>query len=468
MVAWGDLFGSEGVIGQLLLWQVGGQVIGAVLTPALTAAQQEVWQAAIESGAGGVYVAASPADLADQVVRNIIDLQTAQGEAAKSGINPGDFQRMVDGAGEPPGLQTAIQMYLRGHIPWAGEGPGIASVANAIITGRLYNYWGPPIQATFDPNEPGGGDPLSPSQAVDAALRGQAPFTEMAAEALLSGVNNQRFQILVDSAGNPPSLTELIELVRRQIIPQSGTGPDVLSFQQGIFEGDNKDKWLEAYEQLQVYLPPPRTVTALERTGAIDAAQAQTYYQDFGLTPDLAAAYNKSILGEKMEGTKQFAQGVITELYEAQAIDEPTATEYLGILGYTPAQAAFILELYDLKRELAAVNKTINRVGTLYSTHKITRQSAVDFLNGLGVTGQHQANLLSTWDLALAAEVKLPTISELGAAVYYQAISADEAVARAQALGYTAWDAYVALSAAARGPVGAEPSPDSASNPGVI
>jgi hypothetical protein len=248
-----------------------------------------------------------------------------------------------------------------------------------------------------------------------------------------------------------------VELVRRSIIPMTGTGPDVLSFQQGIFEGDAKDKWEPIYERLADYIPPPRIVTTLERSNAITAAQAQQYYQDAGLSADLAAAYNKSILGEKLEGTKQLAQGVVLELYQAGAIDTAAATGYLNTLGYTNAQAEFLLSLYDLRQEVAALNRATNRIGQLYVKHKISRAGAINALGVLGVAGAHQDNLMSTWDEQLINEVQLPTIGEIGKAIHYGAITPEEGLVEAAKLGYQPFDAYVALSAAAEAPVGVKP-----------
>lgn len=468
MSTFGDLFSSEGVIGQLLIWQLGGQIFAAVLNPALTASQQEIWAGAINSGAAGVYVVPSPADLADQVTRGIRDLTSATGEAAKSGMTGDDFASAVAGAGEPPALETVLEMYRRGFIGWDGVGDTTTSVANAIAKGRTYTYWTDALQACFDPAMPGGGTPLSPGEAVNAALRGQAPTDQMATEAAANGVNADRFQILLDTAGNPPSPTQLVEFVRRGFIPLDGVGPDVLSFEQGIYEGDSKDKWQPIFQKLVDYIPPPRTVMAMLRTGAMPQSDANGYLQDFGLSPALAAIYIQSINGEKMAGTKQLAQGVVLELYEAQAIDATVATGYLNVLGYTDTQAAFLLEVYDLRREINALNKAISRVGALYVAHKVTRTAAVEFLGELGVTGDHLSQMMATWDLAAAAEVRLPTISEIGKAVYYGAISAAEALTEAQRLGYSPYDAYIALSAAAEAPVGTNPGNTPPAPPGTV
>jgi hypothetical protein len=208
-------------------------------------------------------------------------------------------------------------------------------------------------------------------------------------------------------------------------------------------------------------------VTTLLRTGAIDGSTAAKWFADAGLDADTQAAYLRSVNGEKLAGTRQLSQGVVLELYQAQAVDNPTAAGWLGKLGYTAAQAGFLLELTDLRRETTAHNKAVTRIGTLYTNHRITRPSAVALLDRLGIVGAHQANLMATWDLETSSEVKLPTITEIGNALKYGAITEAEAISEALKLGYQPFDAYVALSSHYGGPLTVKPAPGPI-GPGVI
>jgi len=445
-MSFADLFGSGSIFGQLLLWNVGGQVFSAIVNPPLTQVQQDLWVKALSESGEAMFVAPSPADLADWVERGLIDQGQAQGLAAKSGVRSEDFTRMVENAGEPPGVEWMQEAARRGFIPTGDAGPEAPSLTHGVATSRIYTYWLDVINQMSN-------RPLPTADLVDAVVRNQINGADGATMAWWNGINPDQFGLLIETAGNPPSPTELIEMVRRGKIPQHGTGADVLSFDQGIYEGDTKDKWIQVYEELITYIPPPRIVTTLYRSGAITAAQATQYFQDAGLSPELAAAYLKSVEGEKLAGTRQLAQGVVQELYEAQAISHADATTALNVLGYTNAQADFILELFDLRRETQALNKAINRVGALYTRHKITRTAAVAALGELGVTGDHQANLMATWDLQAASEVQEATISQLGKAVKYANLSPDIALVAAERLGYSAFDAWVALSAEAEQPI---------------
>ncbi len=453
MPSWDDLLGEGSVANQLLVWGVANQLLGAILGAPIDIVAQEV-------NAKAQQTPLSPADLADMVARGIRQHDDAAGEATLSGLSGSRFQNLVDSAGEPPGLQDVLEAWRRGIISWDGEGPGETTVANAIATSRTYTYWAPVIEKLAT-------HPISTADAVNAYIRSQISLADAQAAAYADGTSQDDFAVLASSAGQPPSPTELIELYRRGLIPLRGTGPEAVSVEQGIAEGDTKNKWFDQYAALATYLPPPRIVTTLLRSGAITSEQAATFFQRAGLSQDLSAAYVKSVAGERMEGTRQLQQGVILDLFEGGAIDTEAATTMLGALGYTAAQAAFLLEVYELKRETAALNRAVGRVGTLYTSGRITRSAATEALGELGVTGAHAATLMKTWDISRVAEVKLPNISDIGKAVKYGAITPEEALTEAAKLGYQPFDAYVALSAAAETPVGVKPA-IGPTGPGVI
>ena len=428
------------------------QLLGDFLGPTLELVRQEVNQLQPT----GIL---TPADLADAVVRGIKAEADAAAEAARNGIDAGRFHDLVLGAGEPPGLQTVLEMYRRGFIPWDDAGPEVPSVERAIKTGRIYNYWSGPIKDDAYV-------PISVGEAVNALLRGQTDEATALSEAKANGITPERFKILLDSAGRPPAPGELIELLRRKLIPLEGVGPGVVSFQQGIFEGDAKDKWWQQYAKLAIYVPPPRTVTTLLKTGSITDAEAQTYWQDAGITPELSAAYAKSARGEKLAGSKQLAEQTVLTLYETQAIDQPTAAAHLGSLGYDGSDIAFLLELADLQRELKIVNGAVTRVGTLYVAHKITRHAASESLAALGLAGPHADHMLELWDIEAAANVKALTQGEITAAFEYGNMTQDEATTELLHIGYTPFDAWVLLSNKNKGPLPGKPAQGPA-GPGV-
>lgn len=432
MTGLGSLFGENSTATQFLIWGVAYGLASSVLDPVFTEVRQLVNSQFPEQ-------ALSPAALADMVVRNFIDQGSATTEAAMSGINADRFALLVADAGEPPGPLDLATLLARGAIDYGGTGADATTFVQGISEGRLKDKWIPFIQE-LSVEWP------TPADVIQAYIRSQLSEGDALALFKLVRGNPDYFQLQVDTRGNPPSPSQLLELVRRGIIAENGAGPDVLSLQQGIAEGDEKNKWLPAYQALLEYLPPPRTITALERDGAITPAQAQQYYQDAGLSPDLAAAYSKSATLGRTAANKTLAKSEVLTLYQVGALSEAQATTYLGDLGYQSAEIALELSYLDYQREARALNSAVTRIGTLYVGRKITRQTAVNALAALQVTADHAANLLATWDTTSAANVKVLSEAQIAKAFKLSILDQAGAMTELQAIGYTPFDAWVLLS----------------------
>ncbi len=438
MSALSDFFGGEEGVQQFFVWAVAQSVVGAILAPVLTEIQQEAWKTATAGTFGLVGQTLTPAQLADMVVRNFIDDSDASIAAGASGITEGDFALMVDDAGEPPGPDGLARAVLKGIITATGTGADSTSFQQGIAEGRIKDKWGPIIQSMAQ-------EWPSTADAIQAYVRGQ--LTQADAQTLYEqvGGNPDYFNLLYDTRGNPPTPTQLITLVRRGLIPQDGLGADVLSLQQGIAEGDTKDKWYPMYQQLSQYLPPARTVTALQRAGVITDAQATQLYTDLGLSTELAQAYLLNASVDKVAGTKLLAEGTVLTLYEGGGIDQATAMAYLGDLGYSSDEATFVLATYDFKREVTNLNKAIERIGTLYTTHKVTRQAAVTALGDLDVPDAQQTALFFSWDITAENSPAVLTARDIQLAFFYTAISQAQAMTALGNLGYTPFDAWILL-----------------------
>jgi hypothetical protein len=441
--SWGDLLGSGSVAEQLLVWGVLNQLLNELLGPALDLLRQEVNAAHPEA-------VLTPPDLADAVVRGVADATAAAAEAAKSGVSAERFDIMQHLAGEPIGLQQGLEALRRGFMPAGDIGIDQPSLARLVFQSRYYNMWLPIIEALAEV-------PLTGGESVNAALRGQASYDEMAKEAYASGINAERFRILFDSAGRPPSPMELVTLLRRGLIPLTGVGADQLTFQQGVYEGDSKDKWWPLFAKLAVAVPPPRTVSNLVKTGSLTDTQAAGYFADAGLDSTLVAAYLHSARGEKLAGSRHLAQSNVITMYETGAMARTDALAHLTAIGYDDADAALVLELADLQRELRAVNSAVTKTATLYVAHKITRQGASEALTALELTPAHRDQLLATWDAERAANVRPLTEAQITGAWEYEILTEAEALAELEGIGMTPFDAWVALSVKAKAPLPGRP-----------
>lgn len=428
----GKLLGKGSIFEQILVWQVLGQVLSSVLGPEsqlLANAANSITQA----------VPLSPAVLADMVVRNILSQDQAADVARKSGIAPSDFARLVEDTGEAPPTEMLLEAFRRQIITWSGEGGDLPSATRGLLQGRLKDEWIPLIleMATV---------PIPVADAVDAVIEGQISYQQGETIAYQNGFKPEDFRILVDTRGNPPDPTQLGEMVRRGIIPMQGTGPSVTSFEQGIHESAWKDKWEPAFERLIETIPPPRTVTALERAGAITKEQAITLYRQAGLSADLAEAYSSDASHQKLAADKQLAKADVLELYQGRAISAQQCTDMLGLLGYSAEEAKLLQALQDVRLALQQEKAAIARLQTLYVSRKIGKQDVVGALDALHVPSDQREQLLLAWDVERASNVKVLTQAEVAAAFHYKIIEQGEAITELVASGYTPRDAWIILS----------------------
>ncbi|HVA88961.1 MAG TPA: hypothetical protein VNL71_03885, partial [Chloroflexota bacterium] len=228
-------------------------------------------------------------------------------------------------------------------------------------------------------------------------------------------------------------------------IPWTGTGPTDLSFQQGIYEGNTKDKWEPLYRKIAEYLPPPRTIVAMVRAGSLTDSEALALFQDAGLSQALAAAYISDAHAQKLAGSKDLAKGDITSLYGEGAISAADATTFLATLGYNATDAAFELARVDFARLKSQIDKALSRIQSLYVAHKLDALTAGTALDALGIPPAQKSQLLATWALERGANVQILTAAEVCDAVYYSLMTIDDGLAQLQYLGYSARDAWLRL-----------------------
>ena len=446
MADWEALFGEGSTARQLLIWQFLAQIVGALTSPMTDYLTQLV-------NADHPLVPLSPPDLADMVVRNILGQDEAAAIAARSGISATDFGLLVVNTGQAPDLTTLMEGYRRKVLPLSGTGPEAVSVEQGLREGHLRDKWIPLIEKL-------GVVPIGVADAVDATVENQITFAQGQQFAYENGLDAEGFQILVNTRGNPPSPTELFDLYHRGVIPMGGTGPNVTSVTQGLSESALKDKWITAFEQLATALPPPRTVTALQRNGTITASQALDYYLKSGLDQATAQQYVQDATNVKTATDKNLAKSDILTLYADRAIPAQMAVDMLGVIGYEPQEAGDLLQIQDLHLATVQTDAAINKIRSYYVAHKLTANAAIAALGSLGVPGSQRSELLQIWAVERGATVKTLTESQIVDAVYYGIMDPVTAGTELEALGYTPYDAWVLLSLKFKAPLGTAPPRD--------
>lgn len=421
-------FKSE-IVRSLLIWQVAGQLIAPLLAPIAQAESDRVWEVATSAGGG---IPLSPAELALAKLRGNLQGIDPYNEAGKSGTDGKRFDVLYGNTGEPISIEQALFLLRRGKV-------NQDFIAQVVRESRLRPEY---LQCVLDLQTV----PLSPSDVVDAAVENQMTYLDAASVAFQSGVTPEDFDTLFHTRGRPPGPMELLELVRRGIIPEQGIGKDVRSLEQGISESAIKDKWIPAYYALREYLPPPRTVTALERAGAITPEYAHQLYMDAGLSDQLATAYSLDATKSKTARVRELTESQLLTMYRSGYLDAATTTSGLEVLGYTAHEIATLLGWEDVQRQLKAVNAAIAKLQALYVAHKIGRNTVTHGLNQLGLPSAQVEELLVVWTLEREAKVATLSAATIAEALKEQIIDQDQAMQALSELGYVPWDAWLYLS----------------------
>lgn len=459
----GGLFGGAAksdVAQQLFLWGVLYGLLGTVTEPVTTDIGQEVWQAAVASG---LHRALSPDLLAVMVVRGWVDQPTAADEAVKNGIDAVDFDRMVNNARNPISPEEAAVALRRQIIP-QDSAPGVPSYMNAIRQGNLGDQWAPVIEALAKQIP-------TPADVLQSVLEGQVP-AGVDPVALYERVGGQAidpidgfdwYTLMFNTRGSAPTPNEAATMANRGIIPWDGSGPGVVSFYQAFLEGPWRNKWEPAWRSLAEYLPPPRTIVAMVRSGALTPAEGLDLLEKHGLTPTLAQAYITDATHTKAATQKNISLNTVLGMYEAKQIDATQATTFIENLGYTAAEAAAELAYADYQRAHKGLTAAINRIGAAYIAKKITATEATAALATLNVPPDAITQYIQTWDVERTTQVRVLTQGEITTAFHYNVFSPDPATNQATAmgllqdLGFSAYDAWVILSARNHGPLPGQP-----------
>lgn len=401
-----------------------GEGLSPILAPFAQTLENEAWSNLVGSGQSEIAVPLSPLGLAEMVVKNILAQSEAETIAAMSGTTATDLDLMVRNTGDPPAVQELLAAYRRKIIDQG-------TLEHGIRQGRTKNEWISTLeQLRFQP--------MTPGEAVAAAVQGHLSMAEAQDRWEKGGFEPADFQAAYETAGRPPGPSELLELLNRGIINDA-------EFVAAVRESDIKDKYIGLLEQLRVYLPPPRTVTTLLKEGAIGQAQALKYLADYGVQPAEAAGYLKGATSQKVGKQKALAVTTIEALYHDHLVTRGQAEQMVVGLGYTQADANFILTVQDLKREQAYAERAIGAVHTQYVGHKLTELEARAVLQELGVDGAGIGHLLTIWTHEQLAHVRVLTPAQWVAAVKLNLATDTEALTALKALGYSDRDARLTI-----------------------
>ena len=367
---------------------------------------------------------ASPADLADMVVRGIKSEGEAAGVAEESGIPPSDFHDLTLLTGEPPGLQQLLEGYRRGFI-------GRAELERGIRQSRYRDEWIPLLEQLRYV-------PISVADAVNAVVQNHITAQEAASIADQNGLSPGSVGTLIETAGEPLSRTEMSELVNRGEATEA-------EFTQAMRESRVKDKYIPLAFALRRRIPPAREISTALSHGAVDQATAIRKIMDYGYSQQDAEIIAKSAAHVKTAAHKANITSAILAAYEEFLIPRDEALSLVEQMSYDKTEAEFIVQGADYRQATRFVTQAVNSVRSRYVARRITSQVASGDLDALGIPAAGRDNLLRLWTLERQDNVKVLSEAQVIRAMKKSAITPDEAMARLTAMGYSDADATILI-----------------------
>lgn len=403
----------------------------------------------------------TPVDALAAQLKGAFDAATGKALYEKLGGDTQFYDWLLFANGNAPTPDEAAVMARRGVIPWDGTGPDVVSFHQAFLEGPWRDKWEPAYKAVAVQWP-------TPAAALAAQLKGAFSGDEGKALYERLGGDPQFYDWLLFSEGSAPTPNEAADMARRGIIPQKGTGPDAVTYEQAFLEGPWRNKWQDAFWQYSQFIPTAREVITLLKDGAVDKVTAAQWMKRAGADDATTAAFIAEADTETLSSYKGLTQSAVLNMYYNRLISADDATSILESLHVSPQAVPLMLAYADLQRAIAQQNNAINRVGTLYAARKITAQTAKQSLITLQVPAAALDDIMATWELENSINVKLLTPTQIVDAWEYGIMTEGEALTELGNIGYTPYDSWVLLSLKAKAALPDRPAPGPAPPQGAV
>lgn len=439
-----------------ILGSAGGMIEGLALSYGLGSVVGEVLEPAMASLVYSVHRAAGDARLDAGTVaglwaKGVMSRQQAQDEANDLGYDPGRVQQLHDGALTYPDAGTLLELYRRGTV----------QLPDVMLALQRHGYpadWAGQL-VTLTRNL------LSPADLALGHLRGDIDQATLNTYTGQLGIDGADMDILIANTGEPPGLSEMMAMWRRQIIDQP-------RFERGVRQSRVRNEWIPFLESA-IY-QPMSAADAVRATVQhhLDPSQAQTIAQMNGLRPEdfpvLVESYGRPLSHEQMmtlyyrgqatlgEVTQAFAESDMKDKYAAQAVNlgrrliperqvttmlqhgvisHPDAIAYLMMEGYVQQDAEYLVALGAQEHHLALKELTKADIQTLYTDRLITHQQAVDRLATLGYSAEVSGWILSLADARRQASLARTLQTQVKALFQKHELDREQAIGRLVAGG---------------------------------
>jgi hypothetical protein len=369
----------------------------------------------------------SVADAALAVLRGGISQAEGESIAAQNGFDAASFQILINNTGEPPGLMQLLEGYRRGFIDKA-------TLDKGILQSRYRDEWIPLLEQLRY-------EPMSVADAVNATNQNQLDATIARKYADENGLQPGDFDVLLATAGEPLSRTEMEDLYNRGLV----TEDQVI---QALRESRLKNKYNTLAFDLHRRVIPTESLQRILRYNGISTADAIKVAMESGYSQEDATTLVSSGAMERLRVFKDKVVASAVTLVEGNLMADSDAETLITGLGYTAEDAKFILQASDFRRSAKIKEQVVSSIRGKYVAHHIAKNDASGFLDALGVDAAQRDALLTSWIVESEAFTRTLTEAQVVKAVKLQLITTDEGCGRLTAMGYSATDAGLLIGGA--------------------
>lgn len=280
--------------------------------------------------------------------------------------------------------------------------------------------------------------PLSPEEAANAVNQGHLSLDVARERAKETGVKPEDFDVIVANAGIPPGPQEALDWVNRGILTEQ-------EFEAAFLESRIKNKYIKLYLESRFVVMPPETIRLMYSRGAMTKEDALHRLQQRGYTPEDAAIIIDGASAEKTAGSRDLTVSQVLSLRAEGLISSDDALAMLQAAGYDAEEAVWVTQLADLRRVARFVTAAINRTKASYIAGRLDETDAGTVLDRLGLPAEYKDEAFSLWDLERTTVTKGLTVAQITAAIKKGFMSETDGLARLIGQGYAEDDARILL-----------------------
>ena len=369
----------------------------------------------------------SPADAALGLLRGNIGRNDAIKVASDWGLDETSFDLLVNNTGEPPGIEQLLEAYRRQFIDEA-------TLTKGILESRVRNEWIPTLLKLRY-------SPMSVADAVNAVVQNHMTANDAEVIAQQNGLEPGSLPTLLETAGEPLSLTEMTQLYNRGEVTEA----DV---EQALLESRLKPKYTKTAFKLHVKLLEPRTLSSAVAVGSLSHAEAISHAMAYGYSKTDATILVDEASKRKLITLHQQTIASVMSLYEQNAITEQTVTQALKSNGYDDAEVTVALKTAEYHREARIISSTMSAIRSKFIAHHIDEKTASGYLDAIGVPSAQRTYVMGLWSIEQAANVRSLTEAQIVKAVHLKLIDIKEGATRLIDMGYAPQDAALLLEGA--------------------